>query len=94
MKFEAKFDIIKTSKNTSDFKKMKKKIKQKYNLKENDIDSPKLKLNAPKNPKVKENIIGFDDFKTQEEKDDFSSFPDAFTDSWDNPSSKKKKKAF
>ena len=76
---------------------MKKKIEQKYNLKGNDIDSPQLKLKAPKSTKIEKNsekIIGFDDFKTQEEKDDFSSFPDAFTDSWDNPSSKKKKKAF
>lgn len=94
MKFEAKFDVIKTNKQTRDFNKMKKKIEQKYNLKENHtIDSPSLKLKAPKNTKKVEKIIGFDDFKTQEEKDDFSSFPDAFTDSWDNPSSKKKKKA-
>ena len=61
---------------------MKRKIEQKYNLK-NKLDSPRIKLEAPKSMEKSEKIIGFDDFKTNEEKDDFSSFPDAFTDNWD-----------
>ena len=71
---------------------MKKKIERKYNLKNK---SQGLKLEAPEsmnNNNKDEKIIGFDDFQTNDSKDDFASFPDAFTDGWDKPSSSKKKK--
>ena len=89
MKFEAKFDVVKQNNTTRDFNRMKRKIKQQYNIKSHNDSKDKAmpKLAPPK--KEEEKIIGFEDFARNDGTDDFSNFPTSFGDDWNDSPAKK-----